>query len=485
MECFMAPVSPLPIVLVDDHEPSLEIQKRVLLGNGYPNVATFCQSRQVLPFLEGQDAALIVLDLKMPELSGQELLKLLVARHPALPVIIQTSENQLETAIDCMRQGACDYLVKPLDLKKMLASVLRALELRTLNEKVLSLKRSPLRPLVPRQDDFDFIITRNSTMRELLRYLTVIAPTRQPVLILGETGVGKELFAQAVHQASGRGGPFVAVNVAGLDDTMFSDTLFGHKKGAFSGALTDREGLVHRAAGGTLFLDEIGDLPDSAQIRLLRLIQEQEYYRLGSDIPSTSDARVVIATNRDLKTAVSRGSFRRDLYYRLFAHQINIPPLRSRRDDLPSLLDSFVSYAAQSLGRAAPSYPQELITLLDCYPFPGNVRELQAMVFEAVARNISDKLKLELFKEIIKRERLESQNDEEAGLSSPSGAIVFSRFPTLKEAEDVLIAKALELAKSNQGVAASLLGISRPALNRRLNQGDAGEYAPPPPRKKP
>jgi two-component system, NtrC family, response regulator HydG len=458
----------LPIVLVDDHEPSLEIQKRVLLGKGYLNVAAFCDSRLVLPFLEGQDAALIVLDLKMPDLSGQELLKLLVAKHPTLPVIIQTAENQLETAIDCMREGACDYLVKPLDLKKLLASVARALELRTLNEEVLNLKRSPLLALVPREDDFAFIVTRNSAMLELLRYVSVIAPTRQPVLILGETGVGKELFAQAVHQASGRSGPFVAVNVAGLDDHMFCDTLFGHKKGTFTGAMTDREGLVQRAAKGTLFLDEIGDLAESAQVKLLRLIQEQEYYRLGSDTPSKSDARIIIATNRDLKTAVSQGTFRRDLYYRLFAHQISIPPLRNRQEDLPLLLDSFVSYAAQSLGRLAPSYPQELITLLTSYPFPGNVRELQAMVFEAVARSVSGNLKLELFKEIIRRERLGSQSGEETDTSSPSGAIIFHRFPTLKEAEEVLIAKALELAKSNQGVAASLLGISRPALNRRL-----------------
>jgi len=464
----MAPFSQLPIVLVDDHEPSLEIQKRVLLGKGYPNVVTICDSRLVLPFLEGQDAALIILDLNMPELSGQELLKLLAARHTALPVIIQTAENQLETGIDCMREGACDYLVKPLNLNKLLASITRALELRRLNEEVLNLKRLPLRPLVPREDDFPFIVTRNTGMRELLRYLTVIAPTRQPVLILGETGVGKELFARALHQASGRSGPLVAVNVAGLDDNMFCDTLFGHKKGTFTGALTDREGLVQRADKGTLFLDEIGDLVESAQIKLLRLIQEQEYYRLGSDVPSKSDARIIIATNRDLKVAVSQGTFRRDLYYRLFAHQISVPPLRSRQDDLPLLLDSFVSYAAKSLGRAVPTYHQELITLLSSYPFLGNVRELQAMVFEAIARHDSGKLRLELFKEIIRRERQRTQACEETGSPIPSGAIVFTSFPTLKEAEDVLIAKALEIAKTNQGVAASMLGISRTALNRRL-----------------
>jgi two-component system, NtrC family, response regulator HydG len=465
----MAANSLLPIILVDDNKASLECQKQLLLSKGFPRVVTFDDSCLVMQFLEDRDASVVVLDLKMPKLSGQNLLKQLVARHPTLPVIIQTAEHQLETAIDCMRLGACDYLLKPLDLKKLLASIGRALELRPLNEEVLNLKLLPPVALVARADEFSYIVTRDMAMRELLRYVTVIAPTRQPVLILGETGVGKELFARALHQACGLPGSLVAVNVAGLDDNMFCDTLFGHKKGTFTGALTDREGLVQRAARGTLFLDEIGELSEPAQIRLLRLIQEQEYYRLGSDTPSRCDARIIIATNRDLKTAVSRGTFRKDLYYRLFAHQIKVPPLRSRLDDLPLLLDTFVSYAAQSLGKPAPTYPQELITLLSCHPFPGNVRELQAMVFEAVARNVTDKLKLELFKEIVKRERLESQGCEEAGLASPSGAIVFSHFPTLKEAENALIAKALDLAKSNQGVAASLLGISRPALNRRLH----------------
>jgi DNA-binding NtrC family response regulator len=462
---------PAPILLVDDNETFLQLQKKLLVCQGFSNVITVCDSRSVLQYLEHQEVAVVVLDLMMPELPGQNLLKLLVAHYPSLPVVILSAKNQLETAIDCMREGACDYLLKPLDYDKFLASIQRALELRALNERVYTLKHAARPQHDRRSDDFSYIVTNNETMLELLRYLELIAPSQLPVLIVGETGVGKELFARALHQASRRSGPLVAVNVAGLDDTMFSDTLFGHKKGTFTGADTDREGLVSKAAGGTLFLDEIGELAEAAQIRLLRLIQEQEYYRLGSDTPAKSQARIVVATNRDLKKAMLQGSFRKDLYYRLFAHQICLPPLRSRQDDLPLLLDSFIGFAAQSLGKPAPGYPRELITLLQSYPFPGNLRELQAMVYEAVARCAGPKLGLERFKDLIKREREGVQNcaaDRAGCASEASGGISFAQFPTLKEAETLLIEKALELAKSNQGVAASLLGISRQALNRRL-----------------
>jgi DNA-binding NtrC family response regulator len=464
----------LPILLVDDNETFLQFQKKLLLAKGFPNVVTLCDSLSVERFLENQDVAVIVLDLMMPELNGQSLLKLLVSKHPTLPVIILTAKNQLETAIDCMREGACDYLVKPLDYGRFLAALSRALELRSLNEQVFTLRHSPLSNRVTRENDFSYIVTGNTAMLELLRYVEVIALSGQPVLIQGETGVGKELFARALHQASKRTGPFIAVNVAGLDDTMFSDTLFGHKKGTYTGADADREGLVSKAAQGTLFLDEIGDLAEAAQIRLLRLVQEQEYYHLGSDTPSKSEARIVLATNRDLKVAMLRGSFRKDLYYRLFAHQVCIPPLRNRQDDLPLLLDSFIGCAAQSLGKPAPGYPKELVTLLASYPFPGNLRELQAMVFEAVTRNGSPKLGLEQFKELIRRERegLQASQGLEPSASGSSDGVCFSHFPTLKEAEEVLIGKALELANSNQGVAASLLGISRQALNRRLLLSD-------------
>jgi DNA-binding NtrC family response regulator len=287
-------------------------------------------------------------------------------------------------------------------------------------------------------------------------------------LITGETGVGKELVARAVHRLSGRDGDFVAVNVAGLDDLMFSDTLFGHKRGAFTGAEQTRQGMVARASSGTLFLDEIGDLNPASQVKLLRLLQEAEFYPLGSDAAVVSRARIIVATNLDLGRMIEEGRFRRDLFYRLNVHQVRIPSLRERSDDIPLLLEFFLDEAARTFSKRKPAYPPELLSYLSGYHFPGNVRELQALVYDAVARHQGGVLSLAVFREAIGR-----------GTSSGSNLAVGSgrpglhlgpadRFPTLQEAEEFLVTEALDRADGNQGAAASLLGISRHALNKRL-----------------
>jgi transcriptional regulator with PAS, ATPase and Fis domain len=281
--------------------------------------------------------------------------------------------------------------------------------------------------------------------------------------------VGKELFSRTIHQLSGRGGECVAVNVAGVDDTLFSDTLFGHVRGAYSGADREREGLVARARGGTLFLDEIGDLDGQAQVKLLRLLQEQEYYPLGSDKPLRTDARIVVATNYNLQDRINEGRFRRDLYYRLRGHQISIPPLRERQDDIPLLLESFLQEAADSLNKRKPTAPPELIALLASYPFPGNIRELRAMVFDAVARHRSGILSMTSFREMMGSERSTGASGS-SGDGGEGGLTISGRFPTLKEAEDFLINEALKRSSENQGVAADLLGIKRTTLNKRLNK---------------
>jgi DNA-binding NtrC family response regulator len=306
-------------------------------------------------------------------------------------------------------------------------------------------------------------------MRAIFQYVEVIAATHQPVLITGETGTGKELFAKAVHSISGKKGEFVAVNVAGLDDTMFSDTLFGHKKGAYTGAEEAREGLIAYAAGGTLFLDEIGDTNESSQVKLLRLLQEQKYYPLGSDVPKKSDVRIVVATNQDLQKLITEGRFRKDLYYRLRAHQIHIPPLRGRIEDIPVLLDYYLEEAAESMKKKKPTPPQELLTLMSTYHFPGNIRELQAMVYDAVARHKGGVLSMESFRDIIGQERQGAAAQARAAEDTSSYG-TRENFPTLRDAESALIDKAMKFANGNQGIAASLLGITRQALNKRLNR---------------
>jgi transcriptional regulator with GAF, ATPase, and Fis domain len=310
-------------------------------------------------------------------------------------------------------------------------------------------------------------------MLALLRYVEVVAKSRQPVLVSGETGVGKELVAKAVHTLSGLKGGFVSINIAGLDDQMFSDTLFGHRRGAFTGALNDREGLIMKANNGTLFLDEIGELNELSQIKLLRLLQENEYYQLGSDNPLQSNARLVVATNRNLRQSMNEGRFRKDLYYRLCTHQVAVPPLRKRPDDIPLLLEHFIRQAATAMGKGKLSYRKELVDFLMTYEFPGNIRELQSIIHDFVSRTTTSRLSTSLLKTIIARDQEPAWNVNGEGnsLTGPeSAAIIFPTFPTLKYAESVLIDRALELAKNNQGTAAGLLGITRQALNNRLRR---------------
>jgi DNA-binding NtrC family response regulator len=283
--------------------------------------------------------------------------------------------------------------------------------------------------------------------------------------------VGKELVASAIHTVSGRQGDFIAVNVAGLDENVFADTLFGHRKGAFTGADQARTGLVEQASGGTLFLDEIGDMSPASQVKLLRFLQEGEFFPLGSDVAKRSDARIVVATNQDIETLQESGSFRKDLYYRLRIHHIHIPPLRDRREDLPILLDHFLGKAATTLGKKKPTPPRELTTLLGVYHFPGNVRELESLIFDAVSKHKSGKLSTEVFKTYISQKHPASTEDSKQVVAEETALITFAeRLPTLKQSEQVLISEALKRSDGNQAIAAMHLGISRQALNNRLRR---------------
>lgn len=458
----------MPVVLVDDEENILKTSRLVLLGNGIGNTITLDDSRELMPFLEKHGASAVVLDLFMPHVSGLDLLPCIKEKFPGLPVIVMTAVDEIETAVSCMRAGAFDYLVKPVETGRLVSSVSKALEIASLSSELSSLKECLLNDRLDHPEAFTAIVTDSKKMRAIFQYLEVIARTRQPVLITGETGVGKELFARSVHDLSGAKGEYVAVNVAGLDDNMFSDTLFGHKRGAFTGADQSREGLIAKASGGTLFLDEIGDLNESSQIKLLRLLQEKEYYPVGSDMARKSEARIICATNRDLKKLMEEGTFRNDLFYRLCAHQVQIPPLRERLEDLPLLLDHLIDEAARVVGKKKPTHPPELITLLSVYHFPGNVRELQALVFDAVVRHTSGVLSMESFRRAIGGETVVSTPLPSAGTDGDPLAAIFGKFPTIREVEDYLIINALKRANSNQGIAATMLGITRQTLNKRL-----------------
>ena len=456
------------IVLVDD-EPQILFGSSIMLRQaGLAHVKTLEDSRELMPLLAVQEPGVIVLDLQMPHLSGKELLGEITRSYPHLPVIIVTAANELDTAIDCMRTGAFDYMVKPIEANRFVTSVRKALEINAMRREIESLRESLLNGRLANKEAFAPIKTRSSRMNAIFRYLEAVAPTDQPVMITGETGVGKELVARAIHDLSGLKGAFVAVNSAGFDDHMFSDALFGHKKGSFTGADLARDGMIVRAAGGTLFLDEIGEMNPTSQVKLLRLLQEGEYFALGSDVPSSNQARIVVATNRDLAADMAEGKFRRDLFYRLCAHRVHVPPLRERAEDIPLLLEHFLEEAAQSIGKKVTEYPHELTGLLCSYRFPGNVRELRALVFDAVTRYKGGMLSLSSFQEAMvpgPPQPLAMSENGECGWLNLSGS-----FPTLDQIRECLIAAALERSGGNQRAAASLLGISRQALNQWLSK---------------
>ena len=460
------------ILLVDDDPVALEVNRTVLQSEGIDGIAALCDSREVLPFLESHPAALVILDLNMPHLSGIDLLPVLTRDYPHIPVIVMTSTDDLETAVSCMKVGAIDYITKPLDSERLLLSVEKAFQANELSRENSVLREYLLNDRLEYPEAFAGIITQCKKMRAIFQYVEVIAKSDQPVLITGDTGTGKELIARAIAELSGRKGPFVTVNAAGLDDNMFSDTLFGHKKGAFTGADQPREGLISAAAGGTLFLDEIGDLNESSQVKLLRLIQEQEYYTTGSDVLKKCDARIIVATNQDLAALITAGKFRKDLYYRLCSHRVHIPPLNERRDDIPALLDHFLEKASTGLNKVKPPVSKEVIALLSTYNYEGNIRELHAMVYDAVARYTSGMLTLDCFVGLSRNEvtLTDVLHQPQHPVKNVDEAIYthFGRFPTIREVEEYLISSAMNLTKGNQRSASMLLGIARQTLSKRL-----------------
>lgn len=455
------------VLLVDDEYLTLQTFEMTLHYGGIKNTLRCQDSRKVMSILDSEPVAVAVIDLMMPFVSGQELLKMIGEEYPEIPVIIVTGTNELEIAVECMKDGAFDYMVKPVEDSRLCSGIKRALELRELVQENIALKDQILSDTLNHPEAFSDIITASPSMNSIFQYIEAIAMTSKPVLITGETGVGKELIARSIHRLSGRKGNFVAVNISGFDDQTFADTLFGHKKGAFTGADTARKGLIREAREGTLFLDEIGELSSNSQVKLLRLLQENEFYPLGEDEPVKTDARVLAATNLDPLEIQDSEHFRPDLYYRLLTHHIHVPPLRERQMDLPLLIDFFLEKSAKSLDKKKPTPPDELYALLSTYHFPGNIRELESMIFDAVSYHQSKKLSLDLFKKRIfgdENVKIIKKFDHEKIFQE------LDQLPSIKEASQKLIHEALRRTGGNQTMASKLLGISQPSLSKRLKR---------------
>ena len=452
----------LPILIVDDEPSTLEGISLHLRVSGFNNIKTSTRINDVAGYWRDHTCSLVLLDVIMPDANGVEILKQIKAESPDIQVIMVTGVNEVETAIECLKSGAFDYLVKPVEPKRLLACIANALNIVELEDDYRQLSTHMLSEELEYPEAFKHIHSENGLMKRLFNYVEAIGPTAYPVLITGETGVGKELFARAIHMTSLRNGPFVPVNVAGLDDTMFSDTLFGHTRGAFTGADTFRPGLVEQAANGTIFLDEIGDLSPQSQTKLLRLLQEKEYRRLGSDTVLPCNARIVTATCRSLEYLSNSTSFRNDLFYRLRTHHIHVPPLRERKDDLPVLTTFFADRAMEEMGRPPVQLPGNLLRLLQGYNFPGNVRELESLIINAVSISRPGEFDSKPIAAAIGSEMIPQDQHPQVTFHT--------ELPTLKQIENLLIKEAVLRTSGNQTQAAAILGIKRQTLSYRLRQ---------------
>lgn len=458
------------LLIVDDDAAFLDGARRALLAHGIGNVTPLQDSSLVLQLLGSGSYTAVLLDWVMPGPSGADLLPEIVRQYPHIPVIIMTGVSDLENVVSCIKQGAYDYITKPLDTSRLVSIVQNAVKSSELIVRNRRLTGYLLGEPLSNPEHFSDIITCSDRMMSIFKVIETLENSLQPVLISGETGVGKELIAQAIHKCSGLKGKMVTVNAAGLDDTMLADTLFGHKRGAYTGATESREGLIERAKGGTLFLDEIGDLSNASQIKLLRLLQQNEYYRLGSDVLHKSDARIIAASNANFQSLLASGGFRRDLYYRISAHTLQVPPLRERREDIITLVEHFIRITAESVKRPTPDLSMELRQALISYDFPGNVRELINMVHNAVTRNSTGTLVMDDFPGFVPGAAARRDIVRKIGRNQFALYGIFNGFPTIDEVQTMLVDEAIGMSNGNRSIAAKMLGVSRPTLLKKLDQ---------------
>jgi DNA-binding NtrC family response regulator len=400
-------------------------------------------------------ASLVVTDLRLLGMDGLELLRLLRRQDENLPVIVMTAFGSVELAVEAMKLGATDFLPKPFSLDHLLTVIQKALEVRALRDENRSLREE-----LGRRYTFDNIVGRSPAMREIFATILRVAPTRATVLLAGESGVGKDLIARAIHYHSPRRDrPFVKINCTAIPENLMESELFGFEKGAFTGAVASKPGKFELADTGTAFLDEIGDVPGPVQVKLLRVLQDREIERLGSNKTRQIDVRIIAATNRDLRAALEEGTFREDLYYRLNVVPINIPPLRERKEDIPFLAEHFVRKLSAETGSTAKAISEAAIRKLMEYHWPGNVRELENVIERSLV--LCSRTTLE--PEDIKLEASPRAVKPATGNFLPEGY-------TLEEYEQALIREALRRANGNKSQAARLLGLTRNALRYRLSQ---------------
>ncbi len=471
-------VSVVATLLVVDDEPSvLQVFARVFRSDDLV-LRTASSAAEALRLLSEYRADVVLLDVVLPDRSGLEVFKDIRGIDPRLPVIFMTAGGASETAIEAMKLGAFEYLLKPLDFAKVRGVVDRALATRRLMCEPVTLDSNALEPTAPG----DVLIGRAPAMQEVYKGIGRVAPQMVTVLVRGESGTGKELVARAIYQHSHRSAsPFLVVNCAAIPETLLESELFGHEKGSFTGADRRRIGKFEQCSGGTLFLDEIGDMPMTLQSKILRVLQDQRFERVGGNETVRTDVRLIAATNRNLEAMVAQGTFRSDLYYRLNVYTIPLPPLADRLEDLESLVAHFVAKANEELGRQVRSVAPECMELLRGYAWPGNVRELQSVIRRAVLGSTGPVLAADSLPELV-------QTAAVSGLpfgTAPGTSVTdWERFveerlqhgterlydEALALMERQVITRALRHAGGNQVQASKILGITRTTLRAKMRQ---------------
>jgi DNA-binding NtrC family response regulator len=445
----------MPAILIVEDEAKMRRLLELNLGEDGFTTYSAGDAETGLKLLREHAVDLVLTDLKLPGMNGQEFLQTVKRQNAALPVVVMTAFGSVETAVEAMKSGASDYVLKPFSLTEMRMVIRKELDVHNLREENRSLREA-----LGKRYSHPNIIARSAKMQEVLATVERVAPTNSTVLLGGESGVGKDLIARAIHEKSRRvSGPFLKINSTAIPENLLESELFGYEKGAFTGAVASKPGKFELADKGTLFLDEIGDVPPATQVKLLRVLQEREFERLGGTKTIKVDVRLIAATNRDLRAALEEGTFREDLYYRLNVVPIDIAPLRERKEDIPELANLFVTRFAGDSGKPIESISPEAMKILVNYHWPGNVRELQNIVERACALAKGNVL-----------EPADIHLDVRPAKTSngPSGFLPDGM--TLEQWEDEMVQEALKRANGNKSQAARLLGLSRNALRYRLSK---------------
>ena len=447
------------ILIADDDEASCELFAEVLERERY-RVDQVQTGEEALARLREKVHDLLLVDVRMPGMTGLEVTRTVRKEYPGLPILVMTAFGSMETAIEAIHEGAFDFISKPMNLEELKKTVARALAQQTLQA-----PRKKGSEEIGAGDQFGTVIGRSPAMVEVYKTIARVAPTKSTVLILGESGTGKELIARAIHQHSSRAArPFVAVDCGALTETLLESELFGHVRGAFTGAVSDKKGVFEEAEGGTCFLDEINDINLNLQAKLLRVLQEHEVRRVGASKSIMVDVRVVAAANKDLEQMVSRGALREDLYYRLKVVSIYLPPIRERPEDIPSLAEYFLRHYSHDAGKLVTSISDEAMKLLCGYPWPGNVRELENVIDRAVALSRQSLMTPEDLP-------VEVREGKGSGFSrrrEEEEEFVFPGTPTMDEVKKRYILHVLGLTQGNVSRAAKILDMDRRSVYRML-----------------